>query len=62
MRKYKKFLKRAGLILMIILALVGISISGGVPVNTGNKRRERDEVWLELVELDEEGEDADEKD
>lgn len=53
--KLKSFLRVAALVSLIILAFIGVELSGGVHVMPTNKR-ENEQINVGLVEKDEENE------
>jgi hypothetical protein len=50
MKRLKKILRLAGLVLLISLALCGIGIIGGVPVPPPRKKEDAIELRIELKE------------
>ncbi len=50
MKSFKKTLKLLGLVLLIVLASVGIGISGGVSIPPTKKKEDTIEIKVELVE------------
>lgn len=56
MKKLKKALKMLALVSLIILASLGIGMAGGIPIPFSDKRREKQDVNIELVETAEEDE------
>ncbi|MHB1278162.1 MAG: hypothetical protein ACYC1Q_07175 [Bacteroidia bacterium] len=48
----KKGLSRLGLFFLIILASIGVGISGGVPLPSGNKKEEIVEVHAEVKDAE----------
>jgi len=52
MNGIKRMLKLFGLACLIVLATVGIGIGGGAPILSTNKREERAEMKIELLESD----------
>lgn len=50
MNRFKKILKRLLLIALILLAGVGVGLSGGVPIPNIGKRRDKSEINKESVE------------
>lgn len=50
MESFKKALRLIILILLIVLASVGIGMSGGVPLPNQSVRRDKEEAETELVE------------
>jgi hypothetical protein len=53
MKNLKKTMRLLGLFLLIVLASIGIGISGGVPISPSNKREDAFEIKIELVESNE---------
>lgn len=58
MNRFKQLLRRLLLIVLIILASVGIGLSGGIPIPTVSKRREKSEINNEHVDKEEKTEKA----
>jgi hypothetical protein len=54
MKSFKKLLRLLGLVFLIVLASVGMSLGGGVPIPPSNKKEDYIEVTVELDESDEE--------
>lgn len=50
MQKIKKFLRLLLFICLIILACLGVGLSGGVPLPLSNKRRDSGKENIELIE------------
>jgi len=50
MNRFKKILKRLLLIALILLAGVGVGLSGGAPIPNIGKRRDKSEINKESVE------------
>lgn len=50
MKKLKRMLKLFALICLIILAVFGIGLSGGVPITPSNKKKDPEEITDEQVE------------
>ena len=50
MNRFKKILKRLLLIALILLAGVGVGLSGGVPIPNIGKRRDKSEINKESIE------------
>ena len=50
MKKIKRIARLLGLVCLIVLASIGIGISGGVPILLLKKRRESEKENTELVE------------
>ncbi|MEZ4886693.1 MAG: hypothetical protein R3E32_18335 [Chitinophagales bacterium] len=53
MKKIKSSLRLLALVCLIILAVFGVGIAGGVPVYPSNKRENNIEVRIELIESEE---------
>jgi hypothetical protein len=53
MKTFKKIVRHICLILLIILASIGIGISGGVPITPTLRRNEHMEIITELVKSEE---------
>ncbi len=53
MKTFKKYLRRSGFILMIILASFGIALVGGVPIPF-NRKGDSFKTPIELVEIKDE--------
>lgn len=60
MNSIKKALKITALVCLIVLACLGVGISGGVPIPMSNSRRESEKDKIELLE-DKEEDDEDVK-
>ena len=54
MKRFKLILRRLLLISLIVLASVGIGLSGGIPIPSFGKREDKQEINNEAVEIDEE--------
>lgn len=50
MKKFKRIMKLLALICLIALAVMGVGLSGGVPIPLSNKREDTIEANIELVE------------
>ena len=50
MKRFKKILKLLGLVCLIVLASVGIGITGGIPIPSSKKKENNIEIKIELVE------------
>jgi hypothetical protein len=59
MNNLKKISRQAMLILLVTLATIGIGINGAAPVITTNKREDRQETRIELVEVKDKKEKSD---
>ncbi len=53
MNRFKQFLRRLLFIALIILASLGVGLSGGIPVPKIGKRRDKSEINNESVEKEE---------
>lgn len=53
MKGFKKSLKLLALVCLIVLAVFGVGLSGGIPIPQSNKRNDRAEINIELVEPEE---------
>lgn len=53
MNRFKLFLRRLLLICLIVLASVGIGLSGGIPIPSFGKREDKQEITNESVESEE---------
>lgn len=53
MKQFKKVLRVAGMIVLIILASFGVSITGGIPVPSNRRKDNSIEIKTELKEIDE---------
>ena len=60
MTRFKRTLKKVGLIILIVLAATGIGLFGAVPIIPSNKRKET-VFKIELVEDKKEDENAETK-
>ena len=49
MERFKKFIRISFFILLIVLASLGVGLSGGVPIPFSNKRRQEREIKIELI-------------
>lgn len=58
MKSFKKVLRLVGLVLLLVLATMGVGLSGGVPVRTAGKRDEMVEISVQLDEAAENPGDA----
>ncbi|MCU4175800.1 hypothetical protein [Carboxylicivirga sp. N1Y90] len=58
MTNYKKVLRVVALVLLILLATLGIGISGGIPVSSSGKKEDTIEVKSELLDNKEESEET----
>lgn len=56
MRKIMKAIRLLGLVLMILLASIGIGLTGGVPVFSNSRKEDQNEIKIELVETEKEDE------
>lgn len=54
MKNLKKLLKIFGLTILIVLALFGIGIAGGIPVSSMNGKEDKDEIKIEMLDIKEE--------
>lgn len=52
MERFKKFVRISFFILLIVLASLGVGLSGGVPIPFSNKRRQESEIKIELKKED----------
>ena len=52
MVRFKKFVRISFFILLIVLASLGVGLSGGVPIPFSNKRRQESEIKIELIKED----------
>ena len=52
MERFKKFIRISFFILLIVLASLGVGLSGGVPILFSNKRRQESEIKIELKKED----------
>jgi hypothetical protein len=52
MERFKKFIRISFFILLIVLASLGVGLSGGVPIPFSNKRRQESEIKIELIKED----------
>jgi hypothetical protein len=50
MKKFRKFLRLLGLVLLIALALMGISLTGVFPIGQNRERYLDNEIKIERVE------------
>lgn len=53
MNKYTRLFRRIGLWCIIILAVIGMSLAGGVPIPLIFRRKDKNQTPIELVEEDE---------
>ena len=53
MKRFKKALKLLALVFLIVLAVFGIGLSGGIPILQSNKRGDKTEINIELFEPEE---------
>lgn len=51
MQGFKKTMRLFGFGLLIVLAIFGIGIGGGVPISSNKKREDSDEIKTEIVEI-----------
>jgi len=58
MKKIKKALRLFLWICLILLAGIGIGLSGGVPIPTNNARKDKSEINNEMVEEEEDTQDV----
>lgn len=61
MRSFKKMLRLIGLVLLLVLATMGVGLSGGVPVRSVGKRDEMIEISVQLDEAAENPVDAEQE-
>ena len=54
MKNLKKLLKIAGLVLLIVLACFGIGIAGGIPVSSANRKEDKAQIKIELLDTKDE--------
>lgn len=55
METFKRNLRRLGFILLIVLASVGVGLSGGVPIKSSGRSKQESVIEVELVEEKEDG-------
>jgi len=60
METFKRYLRRIGFILLIVLASIGVGLSGGVPIKTSGRNKQDTVIEVELVEENEDGHEEDE--
>ncbi len=53
MRNLKKILKISGLIILIVFACLGIGIAGGIPISSSNRKEDKQEIKIELLDTKE---------
>jgi hypothetical protein len=53
---FRKILQKAGIIFLLLLALIGVSIAGGIPVPLCKKKEDSNEELIEMVDLEEDEE------
>lgn len=56
MKKLKRILRIVGLVLLVMLACTGIGLTGAAPISSSNRQVLPEEVNVEMVEKEEEGE------
>jgi hypothetical protein len=54
MQDFKRKLHLVGLVLIMLLATVGISLGGGIPIPMSGKKEDGPPIKIELVKEDEE--------
>ena len=53
MKRFKRICKLGGLMLLIILASVGIGLSGGIPVPAAKRKEEMNLVHAKMLKIEE---------
>jgi len=58
MNRFKRLLRRLLLICLIVLASIGIGLTGGIPIPSFGKREDKQEINKEVLEAAEEDEES----
>jgi len=61
MQRFKRLMRLLIFLVFILLASVGVGLSGGIPIKSLNVRRDPQEEKIELIDQNEENEENDTK-